>query len=87
MDYVNRENINSPWLITLSVLSLILTISVFLLIWPSLRKQTRSQNRSLRDALVLCLRAETYNLNMSSYFPQALILQIFLTNVIYYTIL
>lgn len=49
MDYVNRENINSPWLIILSALSIILTISGFLLIWSSFRKRTHSKekNRSI----------------------------------------
>lgn len=42
MDYINRENINSPWLTILSALSVILTISGFLLI-ISVFKQRRKR--------------------------------------------
>lgn len=39
MDYINRENINSPWLLTLAVFSVLLTVSGFLLILSTLKKR------------------------------------------------
>lgn len=39
MDYVTRENINSPWLVVLAGLSLFLTVTGFFLIWATFRKR------------------------------------------------
>lgn len=47
MDYVNRENINSPWLVVLAGLSLLLTISGFFLILATFRK------RNIRKKIIL----------------------------------
>lgn len=46
MDYVTRENINSPWLVVLAGLSLFLTVSGFFLLWATFRKRNTYKTKS-----------------------------------------
>ncbi len=46
MDYSTRENINTPWLVALAGLSLLLTVTGFFLIWATFRRRNIRKTKS-----------------------------------------